>query len=347
MRLKLTYVTLYPEKYPRVEKIAVALKEENVHFRALAPRVIIKLGSRKIERIVSAMVNYSAYLLQIFLSRADLYWVANSPDLFVLPLIAKRADYIFDYRSPWPLEVELEFGKGLLSQIAAFLTHLAIENAKIITIPSSTLEKDLRRYCKKVYLIPNYPLKSGFKPSVAADKFKKRNGVSKNQKVILFTGRLSKVEGFDILVRVVNELVRSRADLVFWIVGDGTLKRQAEDLATSFPQNVKFFGWQPYEEIPNFINAADVCLVPRHKTAFSDYYNEEGVQKIAEYVFFRKPIVVCGIAPSREYLLVEADDMAKGIVDALEGKAPKPTPRTWEDDCREKVVEVVKLLQNA
>jgi glycosyltransferase involved in cell wall biosynthesis len=110
---------------------------------------------------------------------------------------------------------------------------------------------------------------------------------------------------------------------------------------------VKFFGWQPYEEIPNFINAADVCLVPRHKTAFSDYYNEEGVQKIAEYVFFRKPIVVCGIAPSREYLLVEADDMAKGIVDALEGKAPKPTPRTWEDDCREKVVEVVKLLQNA
>jgi glycosyltransferase involved in cell wall biosynthesis len=345
MRLKLTYVTLYPEKYPRVKKIAAALKDENVFLRALAPRVLTKLGSGKIERMFSAVVNYSAYLLLIFFSRADVYWVANSPDIFVLPLVMKRADYVLDYRSPWPLEVELEFGKGLLSRIAAFLTRVAIGGAKIITIPSSTLEKDLRRYDKKVYLIPNYPLKNGFEPSVAADKFRKQNGVSKNQQVILFTGRLSKVEGFDILVRIANELVGSRRDLVFWIVGDGTLKPQAEDIAAKFPEKVKFFGWQPYGEIPNFVNAADVCIVPRHKTAFSDYYNEEGVQKIAEYMFFRKPIVACGIASSKEYLLVEVDQLANGILDALEGKAPLPTPRTWEDDCAGKVVEVINSLR--
>jgi glycosyltransferase involved in cell wall biosynthesis len=346
MRLKLTYVTLYPEKYPRVKKIAVSLKDENVFFKALAPRVLAKLGSGKIERMFSAVVNYSAYLLLIFFSRADAYWVANSPDIFVLPLIMKRADYVLDYRSPWPLEVELEFGKGLLSRIAAFLTRVAIGGAKIITIPSSTLEKDLRRYDKKVYVIPNYPLKNGFEPSVAAGKFRKQNGVSKNQKVILFTGRLSKVEGFDILVRTVNELVRSRADLVFWIVGDGNLKPQVQDLAAKFPQNVKFFGWQPHEEIPNFVNASDVCIVPRHETAFSYYYNEEGVQKIAEYMFFRKPIVACGIAPSKEYLLVEVDQLVNGILDALEGKAPQPTPRNWEDDCRGKVVEVINSFRN-
>jgi glycosyltransferase involved in cell wall biosynthesis len=347
MRLKLTYVTLYPERYPRVKKIAVALKDENVcYFKALAPRVLTKLGNRKIERIVSAVANYSAYLLQIFFSRADLYWVANSPDIFVLPLIVKRADYVLDYRSPWPLEVELEFGKGLLSRIAAFLTRVAIKNAKMITIPSSTLKKDLQRYDKKVHLIPNYPLKNGFKPSVAADRFRKQNRVSKNQKVILFTGRLSKVEGFDILVRAVDELVHSKVDLVFWIVGDGTLKHQVQNLAAEFPENAKFFGWQPYKEIPNFVNAADVCAVPRHKTAFSGYYNEEGVQKIAEYMFFRKPIVACGIAPSKEYLLVEVEGFVKGILDALEGKAPQPTPRTWEDDCKEKVIEIVKSFGN-
>jgi glycosyltransferase involved in cell wall biosynthesis len=339
-------VTLYPEKYPRVKKIAVALQDENVYFRALTPKVLTKLGSRKIERIVSAVINYSAYLLQIFLSRANIYWVANSPDIFVLPLIMKKAVYVFDYRSPWPLEVELEFGKGLLSRIAVFLTRVAIEKAKAITIPSSTLEKDLRRYDKKVFLIPNYPLKSGFKPTVAADKFRKQNRISKNQKVILFTGRLSKVEGFDILVRIVNELMKSRRDLVFWVVGDGILKPQAQELAAKSPENFKFFGWKPHEEIPNFVNAADVCIVPRHKTAFSDYYNEEGVQKIAEYMFFRKPIVACGIAPSKEYLLVEVEGFVKGVLDALEGKAPKPTPRTWEDDCKGKVIEVVKAFSN-
>jgi len=345
--MKLTYVTLYPQRYPRVKKIAVALKDENVHFRPLAPRVIAKLGNGKIERMVSAVINYSAYLLQIFFSKADVYWVANSPDVFVFPLIIKRADYIFDYRSPWPLEVELEFGKGLLSSIADFLTKIALRNAKMITIPSTTLEKDLRHHDKRVFLIPNYPLKKDFKPSVEADKFRKQNGVSKGQKVILFTGRLSRVEGFDILVRIVSELVDSRRDLVFWIVGDGTLRHQAQELAEKFPRNVKFFGWKPYEEIPNFVNAADVCIVPRYKTAFSDYYNEEGVQKIAEYMFFRKPIVACGIAPSKEYLLVEPEDMVDGILLALNGKAPIPTPRTWEDDCKARVIDVVNSLRRA
>lgn len=68
------------------------------------------------------------------------------------------------------------------------------------------------------------------------------------------------------------------------------------------------------------------------------------MQKIAEYMLFRKPIVASGIAPSEEYLLVEPEDMADGILHALDGKAPKPTPRTWEADSKKKVLEVVKSV---
>jgi len=35
----------------------------------------------------------------------------------------------------------------------------------------------------------------------------------------------------------------------------------------------------------------------------------------------------------------------KGILEALEGNAPKPTRRTWEDDCKEKVLEVIKFAE--
>lgn len=344
VRLKVVYVTLYPEKYPRVKKIAVALKGEDIDFQALAPRIRIKLGSRKIERIVSAVITYASYLLQILLTRADVYWVANSPDIFVIPLIARKANYILDYRSPWSLEVELEFGKGTLSRLAKYLTSIAIGNAKVVTVPSGTLKKDVQRYDKKVYVIPNYPLKDEFKPSVSRTQFRKQNGVTEGQKIVLFTGRLAKVEGFDILARIVEEIVGKREDVVLWIVGDGVLSPLAQDLASKFPLNVKCFGWQQYREIPDFVNAADVCIVPRHKTPFSNYYNEEGVQKIAEYMLFRKPIVASGIAPSEEYLLVEPEDMADGILHALDGKAPKPTPRTWEADSKKKVLEVVKSV---
>lgn len=345
VRLKVVYVTLYPEKYPRVRKIAVSLKDEDVAFQALTPRIRVKLGSRQVERIISAIITYASYLLQIFFTQADVYWVANSPDIFVIPLIARKANYILDYRSPWPLEVELEFGRGTLSRLAKYLTSIAIGNAKVVTVPSGTLKKDVQRYDKKVYVIPNYPLKDDFKSSVSRAQFRKQNGVTDGQKVVLFTGRLAKVEGFDILARIVEEIVDKREDVVFWIVGDGVLSPLAQDLASKFPRNVKYLGWQQYREIPDFVSAADVCIVPRHKTPFSNYYNEEGVQKIAEYMLFRKPIVASGIAPSKEYLLVEPEDMVDGILLAAEGKVPKPTPRTWEDYCEGKVLEVLNFVK--
>jgi len=345
LSLKLVYIALYPERYPRVKKIAGALKGESIVFQALIPRIRIKIGGTKSERLVSALITYTSFLLQIFFTHADIYWVANSPDIFVVPLIVKRANYILDYRSPWPLEIQLEFGKGTLSRIAGFLTHIALKNAEAVTLTSSTLRKDVQSFEKKVYVIPNYPLKGDFRPSASYAQFREQNGVKEGQKVILFTGMLSRTEGFDILPSIMEELVSKREDLVLWIVGDGVLRPLAQKLERRFPQNVKFFGWRPYKEMPDFVNAADVCIVPRHKTLFSNYYNEEGVHKISEYMFFRKPIVACGIAPSREYLLVQLPEMADAILQALEGKAPKPAPRTWEDDCRERVLEALDFVK--
>lgn len=345
LSLKLAYVTLYPETYPRVKKIAATLKDENITFQPLSPKIRVKVGNRKIERLISAFITYTAFLLQIFFTKADIYWVANSPDIFALPLILKKENYILDYRSPWSLEVKLEFGEGLLSRIAEYITWATLKHARAVTLTSSALSKDVEKFGKKVYVIPNYPQKNKFKPDAPYDYFRKLHGAEKDEKIILFVGKLSRVEGVDILPGTVKEMLKKRKKVVLWIVGDGVLRSVVEELERKFPKTVRFFGWRSYKEIPNFINAADVCIIPRHKTPFSAYYNEEGVQKISEYMFFQKPIVACGIAPSKEYLLVKHRDMVKGILEALDGKAPKPTRKTWEDDCKEKVLEVIKFVK--
>jgi len=345
LSVKLVYITLYPEKYPRVKKISTTLKDQNITFQALAPKIRIRLGNRKIERLISAFVTYTSFLLQIFLTDADIYWVANSPDVFALPLILRRGNYILDYRSPWALQIGLEFGKGKLSRIAEYLAHTTLKHAKVITLTTSTLLRDVKELRKQVYIIPNYPQKNSFRPNVSYDHFRKLHNVKKDQKIILFIGLLSKTEGVDILPNIVKELLQKTKKIALWIVGDGVLRSLAEELESKFPENVTFFGWRPYQEIPNFVNAADVCIVPRHKTPFSYCYNEEGVLKISEYMLFEKPIVACGIAPSKEYLLVEPQDLVKGILEALEGKAPKPNPRTWEGDCEHKVLELIEFVK--
>ena len=345
LSLKVVYITLYPRRYTRVKKIATTLKCKNINFQALTPRIRIKLGNRKFERLISAFVTYASFLLQIFLARADIYWVANSPDIFVLPLIFRKKGYILDYRAPWPLQVKLEFGKGMLSRMAEYLTWTALKYARVITLTTSALLKDVKKFEKKFYVIPNYPQKDNFKPQLSYDHFRELQGVKKDEKVILFMGLLTKVGGVDILPSTAGGLLRKNKKIVLWIVGDGVLRPVIEELERKFPENVKFFGWRPHREIPDFVNAADVCIVPFPETPFSDYYNEEGVRKISEYMFLRKPIVACGVAPSKEYLLVKRQDMVKGILEALEGKAPKPTRRTWEDVCKEKVLEVIKFVE--
>ena len=347
MSLKLVYITLYPEKYPRVKKIATTLEGKDINFQALTPKIRIKLGNRKVERLISALITYTSFLLQIFFAKADVYWIANSPDIFVLPLVWKKANYILDYRSPWPTQIKMEFGKGVLSRIAEYLTYTALKHPIAITTPSSTFLKDIKEFGKRIYVIPNYPLKSDFKPYISRQHFRELNGVKRDEKIVLFVGKLTVVEGVDILPSIMEELSKKTEKIVLWIVGDGVLRSVAEELQRSFPENVKFFGWRPHKEIPNFINAADVCIVPRHETPFFHYYNEENVHKISESMLFKKPIVSCGIAPSKEYLLVKRQDMVKGILEALEGKAPKAIPKTWEENCTQKVLEVIEFIRNS
>lgn len=346
MSLKVVYITLHPEKYPRVKKIATTLRGKDIKFQALTPRIRIKLGNRKIERLISAFITYNSFLLQIFLVEADICWVANSPAIFVLPLILKKQDYVLDYRSPWPLHIRLEFGKGMLSRIAEYLTYAALKYARVVTLTTSTLLKDVKKFGKKVFIVPNYPQKDNFKPDVSYHNFRRLHGVNNDERVILYVGRLSKIAGVDALPSIVEGLLRKNKKILLWIVGDGVQRSLVEELERKFPKNIKFFGWRPHREIPNFINAADVCIMPFPETPFFYYYNEEGLNKISEYMFFEKHIVASGIAPSKEYLLVKRQDMVKGILEALEGNAPKPTRRNWEDCCKGKVLEVIEFVES-
>jgi glycosyltransferase involved in cell wall biosynthesis len=156
---------------------------------------------------------------------------------------------------------------------------------------------------------------------------------------------LTHVEGADILPSIIEQVLK-KVNCVFWIVGDGNLLPFLHSFETKFGNRINLFGWQPHEEVSSFINAADVCLAPRHSSKYSKFYNEEGLHKIAEYMFFGKPIIACGIAKSSQYLLVKENEMAKGIIKALTGYVPFSTPKTWEDHSEKKILELFNWIRS-
>jgi glycosyltransferase involved in cell wall biosynthesis len=203
----------------------------------------------------------------------------------------------------------------------------------------------VKGYGKPVFVFPNYPSKTFGTVSVSSGEFKESLGYSRDSRVVLFVGKLTRVEGADMLPKIMEDVL-DKADVFFWIVGSGPIYPTLEELAKRFPSKVKLFGWQPHEKIPNFISAADVCIAPRHRSIFSDFYNEEGVTKISEYMYFEKPIIACGVAESREYLLVDEDKIAEGILKALNGQVHRSRRRTWEDYSEKRVSEMLSLIQS-
>ena len=347
--MKVTYIALDPLRYPRIKKIAYSLREcSDIDFHVMLPKVRLIAHKSRTMRMVYAVVNYVAVMLQILFVRSNIFWVANCPDILVIPLVLRRKRYILEYRSPWSFEVEIEFGLKPFFQLAAIIERMALEHAALITLTTSRLMEKVKSLHKPVYVIPNYPLKTFGTITVSRQELRESNDCTEEDRVVLFVGKLSRVEGADMIPKIVKDvLARAEDKIGFWIVGDGPFHSALREFAKSAPRNIKLFGWQPHERIPDFISAADVCIAPRHKSAFQFLYNEENVFKISEYMFFEKPIVACGIAESQEYLLVDEDEMAEAILRALSGLVRRPKRRIWEDHCEKKIRQMLSIVESS
>jgi len=124
-----------------------------------------------------------------------------------------------------------------------------------------------------------------------ADREKKRKelGIHPDDIVLFFMGWLYEFSG---LLEVAHSL-RQNADnnhIKLLIVGDGELKEELQGL-----QNVKgmsdrliLVGWQPYHEIPHYLAAADICILPARNT---EIMRNIVPIKMYEYMAAGKPVI--------------------------------------------------------
>ncbi|PIT93575.1 glycosyl transferase family 1 [Candidatus Falkowbacteria bacterium CG10_big_fil_rev_8_21_14_0_10_43_11] len=135
--------------------------------------------------------------------------------------------------------------------------------------------------------------------------------LNQEKKMVLYTGHLYSWKGADLLARAAAELP---ADAAVYLVG-GT----AEDI-NNFQKkyraaNLEVVGYRPAEEIPLWLKAADVLVLPNSaKEKISSFYTSP--LKLFEYLSSGRPIVAADLPSIREVLnddnsiLVPPDDLA-------------------------------------
>jgi D-inositol-3-phosphate glycosyltransferase len=94
-----------------------------------------------------------------------------------------------------------------------------------------------------------------------------------NERIILFVGRIEPLKGVDILLNAAAMLESDVECSVLVVGGDdasasrvGELRDLARDLGIE--HRVAFLGAVDHEKLPEYYNAADVCVVPSHYESF-------------------------------------------------------------------------------
>jgi glycosyltransferase involved in cell wall biosynthesis len=133
-----------------------------------------------------------------------------------------------------------------------------------------------------------------------------------SKKYICFVGNLARWQGVEYLIEAAPPILRRCPNLSFLIIGDGLMKDKLIKLTHKFGvfDNFIFTGSVPYDRVPLYINASNVCVAPfimerNAKIGLSPL-------KLYEYMACGKPVVASDISGVSEVL-----ELSRGGISVL------------------------------
>ena len=118
---------------------------------------------------------------------------------------------------------------------------------------------------KKIVVIPN-GMDNLFFKKLKENKFKEKNNIPKDKKIILFFGRLNPTKGPEKLALVARELVKERKDVFFAFIGPDEGKLQEVQEIIKDQENIKYFGaLRGKDKIIEMYQAAYVYMLPSYR----------------------------------------------------------------------------------
>jgi D-inositol-3-phosphate glycosyltransferase len=125
---------------------------------------------------------------------------------------------------------------------------------------------------EKITVIPLGVDMDRFRPAAKAEA-RERLGLSQDERIVLFVGRLEPLKGVDILIGAASMLDSDVDCSVLIVGGDETTQSQVAELqglasALGVGERVAFVGAVDHDLLPLYYNAADVCVVPSHYESF-------------------------------------------------------------------------------
>jgi glycosyltransferase involved in cell wall biosynthesis len=112
--------------------------------------------------------------------------------------------------------------------------------------------------------------------------------------VVMYAGSIYPAQGVDLLVESIPSVLREVPNVKFVIIGDQpqTWYQKLLRKTAPFKDQMIFISYQPHEDIPSYLDVADVLVIPRPDLKL----NRVSPRKMCEYMAMGKAIVATDVA---------------------------------------------------
>jgi|TARA_R110000782_G_scaffold80846_4_gene159885 glycosyltransferase involved in cell wall biosynthesis len=269
----------------------------------------------KSKSIVKRLQNYFSFVwFSYWVGKKKLekeydYIFCESPPLFLgisayLLCKNKNAKLIFNVSDLWPESAEklgLVTNKFFL-KLATILEEFLYKKSVLITGQTQGIVKNIsgRFPNKKVYWLPNGVDLSLFNPEKINSEWRKENGFSENDLLLLYAGIIGYAQGLDIILKAA-EKTRNNAEIKYLLLGSGPEKERLMGLKSNLNlENVFFLDLVPKSAMPKIVKAVDVALVPLKKL---DLFLGAIPSKIFENLAMKKTLLLGVDGEARELFI--------------------------------------------
>jgi len=236
-----------------------------VHSRSNILRYFTEYGS--------SFVLMGLFLMVLYVRRKyRIIQVHTMPDFLVfITLIPKLlgTKIILDLHEPMPELWLTKYGNNKLRwflNIQIRIEQLAIRYADIVITVNEAIKKrfvERGALAEKLVIVRN----------VTDETFISASTQSRSKKdfTILMHGAIEERYGYQLLIMTIPFLKHNIEEFKIHIVGDGSYRNELEKLIhqNGYSDNVILTGWVPLMQVPQYIDSADVGVVPLMPTPFS------------------------------------------------------------------------------
>ena len=233
--------------------------------------------------------------------------------------------HLYDMHSSLPQQLgNFSFSRSrALTGTFSWLERFVIRRSKVVVVICPHLAEVVRGIEPGVpaVLIENAPGSGDTPTAGSGDRVRQELGIARSAPIILYTGTFEAYQGLDLLFSAAQKVVASCPDARFVLAGgrpDQIAAARAQAERIGIAAAVTFAGQRAAEEIPFFLDAADVLVSPRSTGTNTPL-------KIYQYLRAGRPIVATRLLTHTQVLnddvaiLTEPtpEDFAAGILAAL------------------------------